>query len=65
VTLADVVNIKELAEYLGHRSAAFTLEHYQHLLPSSHERARSAVDNRLARIGLADPTELARSERAA
>jgi integrase len=65
VTLADGVNIKELAEYLGHRSAAFTLEHYQHLLPSSHERARSAVDNRLARIGLADPTELARSERAA
>ncbi|MEV8374749.1 hypothetical protein AB0P21_18560 [Kribbella sp. NPDC056861] len=61
VTLTDGVNIKELAEYLGHRSAAFTLEHYQHLLPTSHDRARKAVDNRLTRIGLSNPQELAGS----
>ncbi|WP_245554136.1 tyrosine-type recombinase/integrase [Nocardia takedensis] len=42
--LARGVSVKELAEYLGHADAGFTLRVYTHLLPSSHERARQAVD---------------------
>ena len=49
VTLADGVNIKELAEYLGHHDAGFTLRLYTHMLPTSHERARNAIDGRLFR----------------
>jgi integrase len=49
VTLADGVNIKELAEYLGHHDPGFTLRLYTHMLPMSHERARSAIDARLFR----------------
>nr|WP_238165812.1 site-specific integrase [Kribbella sp. VKM Ac-2527] len=50
ITLADGVNIKELAEYLGHGDPGFTLRLYTHMLPSSHERARKAVDSRLTRL---------------
>ena len=50
ITLADGVNIKELAEYLGHGDPGFTLRLYTHMLPSSHERARKAVDARLSRL---------------
>lgn len=50
ITLADGVNIKELAQYLGHGDPGFTLRLYTHMLPSSHERARKAVDSRLARL---------------
>jgi integrase len=50
ITLADGVNVKELAEYLGHGDPGFTLRLYTHMLPSSHERARKAVDSRLARL---------------
>ena len=53
VTLADGVNIKELAEYLGHHDPAFTLRMYAHMLPSSHARARQAVQKRL--MGLVPP----------
>lgn len=42
--LARGVSIKELAEYLGHHDAGFTLRTYTHLVPSSHERARQAID---------------------
>ncbi|MGW4593687.1 tyrosine-type recombinase/integrase [Amycolatopsis thermoflava] len=44
VLLAQGVSIKELADYLGHADPGFTLRTYTHLLPSSHERARLAVD---------------------
>lgn len=37
--LADGVNIKELAEYLGRSNPGFTPRLYTHMLPSSHERA--------------------------
>lgn len=47
VTLADGVSIKELAEYLGHKDPGFTLRTYAHMLPSSHERARTAIDTRM------------------
>ncbi|EWM19618.1 traSA:integrase fusion protein [Kutzneria sp. 744] len=43
--LAQGVSIKELAEYLGHASEAFTLRTYVHLMPSSHVRARQAINN--------------------
>lgn len=60
ITLADGVNIKELSEDLGHHDPGFTLEQYTHLLQSSHERARQAVDRRLTRLA-ARLTEQARS----
>lgn len=37
-------SIKAVSEYLGHASAAFTLRTYTHLMPSSEERTRKAVD---------------------
>jgi len=37
-------SIKALSEYLGHASAAFTLRTYTHLMPSSENRTRRAVD---------------------
>lgn len=43
--LALGVSIRELAEYLGHATAGFTLSKYAHLMPSSHERARLAVNS--------------------
>lgn len=49
VMLADGVNIKELSEYLGHHDPAFTMKQYVHLLPDSHDRARSAMDARMFR----------------
>jgi integrase len=48
--LADGVNIKELAEYLGHSDSGLTLRLYTHMLPSSHERARKAIDSRLGQV---------------
>ncbi len=44
VLLAQGVSIKELAEYLGHEDPGFTLRTYTHLMSSSHQRARTAVD---------------------
>ncbi|WP_199730453.1 site-specific integrase [Amycolatopsis panacis] len=49
--LSRSVSIKELAEYLGHADAVFTLRTYTHLVPSSHERARQAVDAVFGRPG--------------
>jgi integrase len=43
------VNVKELAEYLGHHDASFTLAIYAHLMPDSHDRARQAIDARMFR----------------
>jgi integrase len=43
--LAQGVSIKELAEYLGHSDPGFTLRTYTHLVPSSYERARLAIDS--------------------
>lgn len=37
-------NIKALSRWLGHGSASFTLKFYGHLMPSSEERTKSAVD---------------------
>lgn len=46
------MNIKELSEYLGHYDPGFTLQMYTHMLPSSYDRARQAVDRWLERLGL-------------
>ncbi|RLK61175.1 tyrosine-type recombinase/integrase [Actinokineospora cianjurensis] len=42
--LANGVSVTELAEYLGHSDVKTTLETYTHLMPTSSERARLAVD---------------------
>ncbi len=42
--LSQDVSVKELAEYLGHADPGFTLRTYTNLMPSSHERARAAID---------------------
>jgi len=42
------VDIRALADYLGHHDPGFTLRTYVHLMPSSDDRARSAVDAVLA-----------------
>jgi integrase len=49
-------SIKALAQYLGHTDPGFTLRVYTHLMPTSHERTRNAIDTFLAQ---ADRTELA------
>ncbi|WP_188991404.1 tyrosine-type recombinase/integrase [Saccharopolyspora thermophila] len=45
--LAAGVTVRELADYLGHKDPGFTLRVYTHLLPSSHDRARAAIDAQL------------------
>lgn len=49
-------SIRALADYLGHADPGFTLRVYTHLMPSSEDRARSAVDQvlRSATQDLAD-----------
>jgi integrase len=42
------VSIKALAEYLGHADPGFTLRTYTHLMPSSEDRTRTAVDRAFA-----------------
>jgi len=37
-------NIKAISEYLGHADPAMTLRVYAHLMPSSRERTRKAID---------------------
>jgi integrase len=45
--LEDGVNIRAVAEYLGHNDPGFTLRVYAHLMPSSEGKARAAVDRAL------------------
>lgn len=56
---AQGVSIKELATYLGHSDPGFTLRVYTHLVPSSHQRARLAVDTVFGRPGTGDGLEAA------
>lgn len=39
------VSIKAVAEWLGHTDPAFTLATYTHLMPSSDERTRQAIEH--------------------
>ena len=58
--LAGGVSIKELAEYLGHADPAFTRRVYAHLLPSSHDRARTVINDRFGCL-VSDPGNRERS----
>lgn len=49
-------SIKAVSEYLGHADAGFTLRTYTHLMPSSDERTRRAVDDAFARYMSATST---------
>ncbi len=44
VQLEAGTSIRALADYLGHSDPGFTLRTYTHLMPSSEDRAREAVD---------------------
>src|SRR5262249_37229349 len=44
-------SVRALAEYLGHHDPGFTLRTYTHLMPSSDERAREAVDSAFRETG--------------
>ena len=46
---ADGVDVRALAEYLGHTDPGFTLRVYCHLMPSRAARARGAVDRALSK----------------
>jgi integrase len=48
VMLAAGVDLRALSEYLGHDDPGFTLEQYCHLLPSTDEKARGAIDAALS-----------------
>jgi integrase len=41
-------SIKALSEYLGHSDPGFTLRVYTHLMPSSEDRTRRAIDTMFA-----------------
>jgi integrase len=49
--LADGCSIEELAEFLGPKDPGLTLRTYTHLVPSSYERARRAIDRVFRRPG--------------
>ena len=56
-TLLDAgESIKALSEYLGHADPGFTLRTYTHLMPTSAERTRNAIDETL-RVPSAPPEE--------
>jgi integrase len=48
VLLDGGVNIRALADFLGHSDPGFTLRVYAHLMPAAENRARQAVDRALA-----------------
>jgi site-specific recombinase XerD len=53
--LHDGVDIRALAEYLGHSDPGFTLRVYTHLIPGSPDKMRQAIDR-----AFADSPEIAR-----
>ena len=59
VLLSEGVDVRALAEYLGHGDPGLTLRVYAHLMPNAADRIRAAVDRVLA-IGGADGPETAR-----
>ena len=46
--LHDEVDIRALAEYLGHSDPGFTLRVYTHLMPGAPDRMRQAIDRALS-----------------
>jgi site-specific recombinase XerD len=45
--LAAGVNVKVVSEALGHASTAFTMETYQHVLPTIGEAVAAAIETAL------------------
>ncbi|MBE3014917.1 tyrosine-type recombinase/integrase [Microbispora sp. NEAU-D428] len=45
VLLEDGVSIKAVTEFLGHADPGFTLRTYTHLMPSSEDRMRAAIES--------------------
>lgn len=45
--LAQGVGVKDVAQYLGHHDAAFTLRVYAHVMPDAGEKMRNAIDRAL------------------
>jgi integrase len=48
VLLAGGVDVKTLAEYMGHSDASITLRTYSHLMPNAADRARRAIEEAFA-----------------
>lgn len=53
-------SIRALADYLGHSDPGFTLRVYTHLMPSSEDRARTAMDKAL-RSAIENPADSSRT----
>jgi hypothetical protein len=51
--LRDGVDVRTLAEYLGHSDPAFTLRVYCHLMPGSPDRVRQAIDRTFSEARIA------------
>ena len=47
--LADGVDIRALASFLGHSDPGFTLGVYCHLMPAADDRLRAAIDRAFSR----------------
>lgn len=47
-------SIKDLSAYLGHADPGFTLRTYTHLLPTSEDRTRRAIDKAFGEDQAAD-----------
>lgn len=58
--LSSGVDVRTLAEYLGHADPGFTLRTYTHLMPSAEDRARRAVDEAFTAGGAPDVRQSAR-----
>lgn len=56
--LAAGVDIRTVAEYLGHSDPGFTLRTYTHLMPDAADRARRAMDAFFARGSTEGPSAL-------
>jgi integrase len=54
VLLTDGLNPKAVADWLGHADPGFTLRVYGHVMPSSEDRGRAAIDKALGGAGAPD-----------
>jgi integrase len=59
--LAEGVDIRTLAEWLGHSDPGFTLRTYAHLMPSADDKGRRAMDAFYVANGVANDGESARN----
>jgi integrase len=58
VLLERGVDIRALAEFLGHADPGFTLRTYTHLMPSSRDRMRKAIDDTWGAFGEASALDV-------